>query len=219
VQGEGGFVPAPAAYLQGLRAICTELGILLICDEVQSGFCRTGRWSAYEHAGITPDLSTWAKSMGGGLPIGAVVGKASVMDAAKPGTLGGTYGGNPVACAAALATIRTLDELNLNQRAQHIGRRICERLASLQERCPLLADVRALGAMIGAEFCYDRDPQRPATDFVTRAAVKCLERGLLILPAGAHANIFRFLSPLVIDDADLDRGLEIFTDVILENQL
>src|SRR5690606_9539300 len=105
VQGEGGFIPAPAAYMQGLRTICNENGILLICDEVQSGFCRTGKWSAYEHAGITPDLSTWAKSMGSGLPIAAVVGRAEVMDAARPGTVGGTYGGNPVACAAALATI------------------------------------------------------------------------------------------------------------------
>ena len=218
IQGEGGFVPAPFAYLRGLRAICTELGIMLICDEVQTGFGRTGAWSAYEQVGIVPDLSTFAKSMGGGLPIAAVVGRAEVMDAARPGTLGGTYGGNPVACAAALASIGIIEKQQLNQRARHIGQKVCAMLESLRSRCPLLADVRGLGAMIGAEFCFDGDPARPATEFVGRVTATCREHGLLILPAGTHGNVLRFLAPLVIDDAQLDRGLQILSDAILEQE-
>jgi 4-aminobutyrate aminotransferase/(S)-3-amino-2-methylpropionate transaminase len=219
VQGEGGFAPAPKAYLNGLREICDEFGILLIFDEVQSGFGRTGRWAAYEHAGVTPDLSTWAKSMGGGLPIGAVVGRADVMDAARPGTLGGTYGGNPLACAATLATIKTIEAQHLCQRSERIGQKIRIALERIQKNCPMLADIRGLGAMIGAEFCLDGDPHRPATAFVGQVRAQCIERGLLILTAGADSNILRFLAPLTIDDADLDRGLKILSDVILEQQI
>lgn len=215
VLGEGGFVVAPAEYLQGLRKICDENGILLICDEVQSGFCRTGRWAAYEHAGIVPDISTWAKSMGGGLPIGAVIGKAEVMDAAQPGTLGGTYGGNPVACASALAVIAVMETENLNARAVAIGDRVRARFESLQEKCDLIGDVRGLGAMIGMEFCYGRDPNKPAGSVVAAALAKCRERRILILPAGAHGNIIRVLSPLVIEDAQLDRGLQVMEESIL----
>jgi 4-aminobutyrate aminotransferase-like enzyme len=152
------------------------------------------------------------------VPIGAVVGRAEVMDAAKPGTLGGTYGGNPIACAAALATIGLIEKLQLNRRAEVIGQRVRERLESLRPRCALLADVRGIGAMIGAEFCHDGDPQRPATEFVSEITAACRERGLLILPAGMHGNALRFLAPLVIEDADLDRGLQILTDVILETR-
>ena len=136
VQGEGGFVPVPAGYLQGLRELCTENGILLVLDEVQSGFCRTGRWAAYEHYGVVPDISTWAKSMGGGLPIGAVIGRADVMDSAKPGTIGGTYGGNPVACAASLATIQLMEELQLGHRADEIGQRVRRCFGILKEKFP-----------------------------------------------------------------------------------
>lgn len=218
VQGEGGFVPAPASYLKGLREICDEFGIMLIFDEVQSGFGRTGRWSAYEHSGVTPDLSTWAKSMGGGLPIGAVVGRAEIMDAAKPGTLGGTYGGNPIACAAALATIRTIEDLRLCERAEQIGVKTRAVLERIRAQCPLLADIRGLGAMIGAEFCHDGDPQRPASEFVSKVRIDCIERGLLILSASAYGNVLRFLSPLVISDKDLDRGLQILSAAILEQQ-
>lgn len=148
VQGEGGFVPAPAGYLAGLREICDEHGIALIFDEVQTGFCRTGRWAAYEHFGVVPDLSTWAKSMGGGLPIGAVVGRAEVMDGALPGTIGGTYGGNPVACASALATIQLMEELDLNARALELGAQIRTRFEALAERCDAVGEVRGLGAMM-----------------------------------------------------------------------
>ena len=215
ILGEGGFVPAPAEYLQGLRRICDERGILLICDEVQSGFCRTGRWASYEHAGIVPDLSTWAKSMGGGLPIGAVVGKADVMDAALPGTVGGTYGGNPVACASALATIAVMEAENLNERATALGKRIRARFEEIQKKCKLLGDVRGLGSMMAIEFCHDRDPHRPAGPAVADILAKCREKGVLILPAGAHGNIIRVLSPLVIEDAQLDRALDVIEESIL----
>ncbi len=215
VLGEGGFVPAPAEYLRGLRAICDEHGIVLICDEVQSGFGRTGRWAAYEHAGIVPDLSTWAKSMGGGLPIAAVVGKAEVMDAARPGTLGGTYGGNPVACAAALATIASMQELDLNARSAVIGAVIRERFEALAEQSTLVADVRGLGAMIGLELCHDRDPTRPATEAVAAITAACRKQGVLVLPAAPAANVLRVLSPLVISDADLERGLAAIESAVL----
>lgn len=216
VMGEGGFVPAPAEYLRGLRATCDRHGIMLICDEVQSGFGRTGAWAAYSHAGIIPDISTWAKSMGGGLPISAVLGKREVMDAARPGTLGGTYGGNPVSCAAALATIGVMEQKQLNARAAKIGDQVRTRLESLMQRVDLIADVRGIGAMIGIEFCYDRDPARPAGDIVTAITAACREKGVLILPAAAHHNVLRLLSPLVITDDDLNRGLEVLEQAIVD---
>lgn len=215
VLGEGGFIPAPAGYLRGLRELCDRHGILLVCDEVQTGFCRTGRWAGYEHAGIVPDLSTWAKSMGGGMPIAAVLGRAQVMDAVRPGTVGGTYGGNPVACAAALAAISVMEEQDLNARATQIGAVVRERFERLAERSNLVGNVRGLGAMVGLELCYDRDPDRPATEVVAQVAAACHERRVLVLPAGRRGNVLRILSPLVITDADLDRGLATIEDVVL----
>lgn len=215
VQGEGGFVPAPAAWLRGLREICDRRGIMLILDEVQSGFCRTGRWASYEHAGVVPDISTWAKSMGGGMPIAAVMGKAAVMDAALPGTLGGTYGGNPVACAAALATIATMERLDLNARAMEIGDKLRTRFEGLRKRCDLVADVRGLGAMIGIEFCHGGDPQRPAPEAVTAITQHCRSKGVLVLPAGPLGNVVRTLSPLVIEDADLETAIATIEEAVM----
>lgn len=209
IQGEGGFVPVHAKYLQGLRKICDEHGIMLIFDEVQTGFCRTGKWAAAEHSGVVPDLSTWAKAMGGGLPIGAVLGKAEVMDAAEPGTIGGTYGGNPVACASALATIQIMEEQNLNARAEAIGKRVRERFQQLYEKCDAVGDVRGMGAMMAIEFCHGRDPNKPAAELVAKAVAHCRENGLLVLTAGPYKNVIRVLAPLVIDDADLERGLDL----------
>lgn len=215
VQGEGGFVPAPIAYLKGLRKLCDEHGIMLILDEVQSGFCRTGRWASYEHYDVLPDLSTWAKSMGGGLPIGAVMGRAEVMDAARLGTIGGTYGGNPVSCAASLATIKLMEDLNLNARASEIGKTVMQRLHELQTRFPdYVGDVRGLGAMVGIELVNNGDPHDPATDLTSRVLEACLSRDLLILRAGIHGNVIRFLMPLVITDQQLHDGLEIVTQEI-----
>ena len=165
VQGEGGFIPVPQAYLQGLRQLCDEHGMMLIMDEVQSGFCRTGHWGVFQHYGVVPDISTWAKAMGGGLPIGAVIGKAHVMDSARPGTIGGTFGGNPVACAAALATIRLMEELQLNARAGEIGRRVTDRFRAIQQRFPdWVGDVRGIGAMVAIELMMNGDPHQPATE-------------------------------------------------------
>ncbi|NNE68884.1 MAG: aspartate aminotransferase family protein [Rhodothermales bacterium] len=215
VQGEGGFAVAPPGYLRGLREICDRYGILMILDEVQSGFCRTGRWAAYEHAGVVPDLSTWAKSMGGGMPISALLGKASVMDAAAPSTVGGTYGGNPVSCAAALAAIGIMERDDLNGRATHIGNRIRSVFEQLQADTPLVANIRGLGAMLAMELCHDGDPDRPATEPCRLITAACRDSGLIVLPSGAHANIIRILVPLVIEDEDLDRGLSILREAVL----
>lgn len=214
VQGEGGFNVAPRAYVEGLRKICDEHGIALVFDEVQTGFCRTGSWAASEHYGVTPDLSTWAKSMGGGLPISSVIGRAEVMDKAAPGTLGGTYGGNPVACAAAMATIRRMRELDLNARAARCGRVIRERFEAMARRVPEVGDVRGLGAMMAIEFSEAGDPLKPATALAKRIMDMCRERGLLIIPAGVDSNVIRVLSPLVISDGELVRGLDILESAV-----
>ncbi|MBC23805.1 MAG: 4-aminobutyrate--2-oxoglutarate transaminase [Phycisphaerae bacterium] len=216
IQGEGGFVQAPASWLRGLRELCDEHGIILIFDEVQAGFCRTGKWASYQHSGVTPDLSTWAKSMGGGLPISAVIGKASVMDQAAVGTLGGTYGGNPVSCAAALATIRRMEELDLNTRAEQVGQRIRQRFLELATRCPQVADVRGLGAMQAIEMYEDDSRTRPATSLVHTVIQDCLSKGVLVIHAGSHGNILRVLCPLVITDEQLDQGLDILCHSIME---
>ena len=215
VQGEGGVAVAPFAYLQGLRKVCDEHGIMLICDEVQSGFCRTGKWGAFQHAGITPDLSTWAKAMGSGMPIGAVIGKAEVLDAAKPGTIGGTYLGNPVACAASLATIEVMETQQLNERAVEVGQHIRQRLTDLQSRCPAIGDVRGLGAMIAFELVKNGDPRQPDTELCSNLINACLQRGLLILAAGTYKNVVRILVPLVISNDLLDLGLDILAEELL----
>lgn len=209
VQGEGGFNVAPKAYLQGLRRICDEHGIVLIFDEVQSGFCRTGTWAGYEHSGVKPDLSPWAKAMGGGLPIAAVVGKASVMDKVNPGTLGGTYGGNPVSCAAALAAIKRMEELDLNARATRIGDTIHQRFSELASRVKAVTEIRGLGAMRAIELCEGGDSSKPAGAMVKAVIDDCRSKGLLVIAAGVAGNCVRVLTPLVITDEQLDRGLDI----------
>ncbi|MCA9243114.1 MAG: aspartate aminotransferase family protein [Phycisphaerales bacterium] len=217
IQGEGGFVAAPPAYLRGLRDICDRHGIVLIFDEVQSGFCRTGKWAAYQHFNITPDLSTWAKSMGGGLPIGAVIGRASVMDRVKPATLGGTYTGNPVACAAALANIGVLEKRDLNAAAERIGGRIRDRFTRLQKTTPLIGDVRGVGAMNAIELVLNGDPAQPATTITRSILDACVARGLLVIGAGIYGNVIRTLPPLVIEDAQLDCALHILEEEIVRH--
>jgi 4-aminobutyrate aminotransferase/(S)-3-amino-2-methylpropionate transaminase len=216
IQGEGGFVPAPPEYLRRLRELTAREGILLIADEVQSGLGRCGRWAAYQYAGIEPDLVTWAKTIASGLPLAAVTGRAEVMDAARPGTLGGTYGGNPVACAAGIATLKLLQEMDAPARAREIGARVRSRFEAIAERTPLICDVRGLGGMQAIELCYDRDPWRPAADVVSRVVQGCLERGVVILPCSPWGNVLRVLCPLVISDGDLDRALEVLEEVVLE---
>jgi len=214
IQGEGGFNPIPKKYLEGLREFCTEHGIMLIFDEVQSGFCRTGHWASWQHYGVTPDLSTYAKSMGSGLPIAAVVGKAEVMDAAAGGTIGGTYIGSPLSCVASLATIKYMKDLNLNERANQVGKIIMDRLDILRKKLPEIGDVRGVGAMIGIEFVHDNDPRKPNGELCDLIVKGCAEEGLIVLSAGTFKNIIRILSPLVITDEQLNQGL-----TILENQI
>ena len=161
VQGEGGFNVVPQKYLSGLRHICDQYGIMLILDEVQSGFGRTGKWAAYQHYNVIPDLSTWAKSMGSGMPIGAVIGKAHIMDACKPSTIGGTYPGNPVCCAAAFATLQYMEEININDLGVQVGRIVAARFGILKEKFPAVGDVRGLGAMLAFELVKDGDPFKP----------------------------------------------------------
>jgi 4-aminobutyrate aminotransferase/(S)-3-amino-2-methylpropionate transaminase len=201
VLGEGGFVPAPPEFLRALRSICTRHGIVLICDEVQTGFGRTGRRFAIEHAGIEADLITVAKSLGGGMPLSAVIGKAEIMDAPAPGGLGGTYAGNPVACAAALAVLDLIDDAFL-ERASRIGERVRECFEELRVRFPKdVLEVRGLGAMMAIEF-------RPAggSAIVKRIIAGARERGVLLMHAG-NGNVIRVLVPLIVSDADLDDAL------------
>jgi len=214
VQGEGGFHVAPKKYVEGLREICDEYGIRLIFDEVQTGFGRTAAWGAMEHFGVTPDLSTWAKSMGSGLPIGCVIGKAEVMDAAAPGTIGGTYIGNPVSCAASIATIKYMEDIDLNSKAKHVGEIITERFNAMKAKFPQIGDVRGLGAMIAMEFVEDNDPAKPDYEFCSKVVKACAKRDLIIISAGVHKNVLRTLCPLTISDELLNKGLDIIEEEI-----
>jgi 4-aminobutyrate aminotransferase/(S)-3-amino-2-methylpropionate transaminase len=214
IQGEGGFNPVPKRYLEGLRSFCDQHGIMLIMDEVQSGFCRTGHWASWQHYDVQPDISVYAKSLGSGLPIAAVVGKADIMDAAAPGSIGGTYIGSPICCVAALATIKYMKEINLNNRAMVVGDIISTRLKKIMKDCPEIGDVRGIGAMIGIEFVKNGDPRQPYMDLCSQIVKGCAENGLIVLSAGTYKNILRILSPLVITDEQLNKGLN-----ILENEI
>lgn len=215
ILGEGGIIPAPVTYLQGLRHICDEHGVLLIFDEVQTGFARTGHMGAYQHYGVVPDISTWAKALGGGMPIAAVLGKAAIMDGVRPGTVGGTYGGNPVACAAALASLGLMESRNLCTRALEIGRRVQDHFEALKRASPLVADVRGVGAMLGIELFEQGDRKRPATKLTSEILAACLERGVLMLGSGVYGNVLRTLCPLVITDDDLEHALTIVEEEVL----
>jgi 4-aminobutyrate aminotransferase/(S)-3-amino-2-methylpropionate transaminase len=208
VLGEGGFYAAPPEFLRSLRALCDRHGIVLIADEIQSGIARTGRMFACEHAGIEPDLMTVAKSVAGGLPLSAVVGKAEIMDAPPPGGLGGTYAGSPLACAAALAVLDLIAEEHLIERAQQLGAKLVARLKALQGKYTAIGEVRGLGAMVAIELVKNRDPRQPDAE-LTRALVQSAARhGLIILSCGIYGNVVRFLAPLTISDALLGEGLD-----------
>lgn len=217
VQGEGGFHVCPPPYLKALKQICTEKNMLLIIDEVQSGFGRTGKWAAYEHYGITPDISTWAKSMGSGMPIGCVIGRKEVMDAAKGGTLGGTYLGNPVCCAASLATIEYMEKININTLGENVGNIVRKRFEQMQQKMPLaIGQVRGIGAMLAFELVQNGDPSVP-DDRLTKDLVNaCAQKGLIIISAGTYANVIRVLSPLVIKKHQLKKGLDILETELLK---
>lgn len=209
IQGEGGFNPVPQKYLEGLRAFCDEHGIMLIMDEVQSGFCRTGHWASWQHYGVEPDISTYAKSMGSGLPIAAVIGKAAVMDAAAVGSIGGTYIGSPICCVAASATIKFMKDINLNEKALKVGNTIMTRLQHLKGQHQEIGDVRGVGAMVAIEFVKNGDPRQANSEICPKIVRGCADNGLIVLSAGTHKNVLRILSPLVITDEQLDKGLSI----------
>lgn len=215
VQGEGGFVVAPDDFMQALRKLCDTHGILLIADEVQTGFARTGKLFAMEHHSVKPDLLTMAKSLAGGLPLSAVSGRAEVMDAPAPGGLGGTYAGNPLAVASALAVLEVIEEENLCERATHLGKHLVEVLNKAKADCPQIADIRALGSMVAVEFA---DPQtgEPSPEFTRQVQARALEAGLLLLSCGVYGNVIRFLYPLTIPEAQFRRALDIISSSLTQ---
>ncbi|QUJ75950.1 4-aminobutyrate--2-oxoglutarate transaminase [Sulfitobacter albidus] len=216
VLGEGGYIPVPTEMLVALREICDQHGILLIADEVQAGFGRTGTWFAIEHSGVEPDLITVAKSMAGGYPLAGVIGRSDVMDAMEPGGLGGTYGGNPVACAAALAAIDAIAHENLLGRSTAMGDKLKARFAEIGARAApyRMWDIRGLGAMVAVEFVTDFDSATPDTALVKRLIAHAQERGLLLLSCGMQGNAVRVMVPLTASDEILDEGLAIFEEAL-----
>ncbi len=208
VQGEGGFYAAPASFMQALRTLCDQHGILLIADEIQTGFARTGKMFACEHSGIEPDLITMAKGIAGGFPIAAVVGKAEIMDSPQPGGLGGTYGGSPLGCVAGLAVLEVIAEENLCQRASEIGERIVASLNQLQAKHPhKIGNVRNKGAMIAMELVHDSDANRPDADLTRALVAQAAQNGLILLSCGMRGNVIRFLPALTITDALIDEAM------------
>ena len=214
VLGEGGFVPASPEFMRELRRITQDNGILLIADEIQSGFGRTGKFFAIEHSGVVPDMITVAKSLAGGLPLSGVIGRADVMDAPAPGGLGGTYGGNPLACAAGLAVLDVFEQEHLVAKAEQMGQRLWERCLALQSEVPEIGEVRGLGPMIGMELVHDPETKEPAPDLVDQILVQAREQGLLVIKAGLHGNVIRILVPLVIEEPLLTRAMDILCTVI-----
>jgi 4-aminobutyrate aminotransferase/4-aminobutyrate aminotransferase/(S)-3-amino-2-methylpropionate transaminase len=216
VQGEGGFHPATDGFVEGLVEICARHGIVYISDEVQSGMCRTGYPAAVERWGVEPDLITWGKSMGGGMPIAGVTGRADIMDSVHPGGLGGTYVGNPVSCAAAIVALDQVLDPAFQEQSRVFGDRLRARLEDLATRNPAIGEVRGLGAMLAIELVSDRDARTPAPAIAARTIEIARANGLLLMGAGVLSNVIRVLVPLVATDADLDEGLEIFESALRE---
>ena len=208
VQGEGGFVAAPKDYLVGLREICDRHGIVLVVDEVQTGFGRTGKLFAIEHYAVEPDLLVLAKSIAAGLPLSAVIGKAEIMDAPADSAIGGTYVGNPVAQAAAHAVLDVIEEENVVARAESLGNTIRARMESWQERWRQIGDVRGLGAMLAIELVEDRETKEPASDLASAVVADAVHRGLLLLKSGIYSNCIRVLTPLTLEEGELDEALD-----------
>jgi len=214
VLGEGGFVVAPPEFLQGVRKLCDEHGIVLVVDEVQTGFGRTGKMWAIEHAGVEADLITMAKSIAAGLPLSAVIGRAEIMDAPPDSAIGGTYVGNPVAQAAGLAVLDVFAEENLVARAAALGDQIRSRMESWQQQYPAIGDVRGLGMMLAIELVKDPASKEPDADAATAIVEAAAARGLLLLKSGIYSNCIRVLAPLVIADAELDEALDVWEDAL-----
>ena len=219
LQGEGGFIPAPIEWIKAVRKICDDNGILLIADEVQSGFCRTGRMFASEYwkeAGVEPDIIATAKSIAAGVPLSAIIARAEVMEGVAPGTIGGTYCGNPLACAASLKTIEIMERDHLADRSVEIGKKVTARYKEIQKKYPVVGDVRGLGGMIGIEFVKNPETKEPDAALTADIIQTCAKNGLLVEGAGTYNNVIRFLAPLVITDEQLEAGLDIFEAAVKE---
>ncbi len=217
VQGEGGFVPAPIEWVKAVRAICDKYGILMITDEVQTGFGRTGRMFAseyYKEAGCAPDIMTSAKSIAGGLPISAVTARTEIIDAVTPGTIGGTYCGNPISCASALKVIEVMEKEDYPAKARKIADKCMKKFNEWKEKYEVIGDVRGLGAMMGVEFVMDKASKKPNADIVNAIVNEAVQHGLLLESAGTFGNVIRFLCPLCVTDAQLEAGLEIYEKAI-----
>lgn len=212
IQGEGGFYVLPPEFMRALRKVCDEHGILLIADEIQTGFARTGKMFAMEHHDVLPDLMTLAKSLAGGMPLSAVCGRAEIMDAPAPGGLGGTYAANPLAIAAAHAVLDVIADERLCERAERLGELLKSRLNALRAKVPAIAEVRGLGSMVAMEFA--QPDGTPAVEFTKLVQKRALDAGLLVLTCGVHANVVRFLFPLTIEDAVFDEGTAILANAL-----
>jgi len=212
VQGEGGFVVPPKEFLPGLREICDKNGILLIADEVQTGFGRTGKMFAVEHFDVQPDMITLAKGIASGMPLSAVVGRADVMDSVGAGRIGGTYGGNPIACAAGLATVKDIKENNIPEKSAQLGDMFRTRLNKMAEKYKSIGDIRSLGAMVAVEFVKDRTTKEPDKEMVGKLVQSCFQQGMLIMGAGIYGNVVRFLPPLVMTEEQADKAMDIFEE-------
>jgi 4-aminobutyrate aminotransferase/(S)-3-amino-2-methylpropionate transaminase len=209
VQGEGGYIPTPTRFLKRIRELCTEHGMLMIADEIQSGFGRTGKLFAVEHYDIVPDLLVTGKSIASGMPLAAVTGPEEIMKSPQPGGMGGTYSGNPLACAAALETIKMIADPGFLERADNIGKRIRNRLELIAAQTELIGDIRGLGPMLAVELVTDQTQKTPAAEETIKLRQAALQRGLIILPAGLHFNCIRFLPPLIISDEMIDEGMAV----------
>lgn len=217
LQGEGGFIPAPIEWVKAVRKVCDDNGIMLISDEVQSGFCRTGRMFASEYwqeAGVEPDILATAKSIAAGLPLSAIIAREEIMDSVIGGTIGGTYCGNPLACAAGLKTIEIMERDNLAKRSLEIGEKVQKAYKEWQSKYDVIGDVRGLGSMIGLEFVTDQASKTPNPELVSKLIQETVQNGLMIENAGVYGNVIRFLAPLVITDEQLEAGLKIFEEAI-----
>lgn len=217
LQGEGGFIPAPIEWIKAVRDVCDRHGILLVADEVQSGFCRTGRMFASEYwqdAGIQPDILTTAKSIAGGVPLSGIVARAEILDAPAPGTIGGTFCGNALACAAALKVIEVMERDHLAERSQEIGAKVMARYTKMMEKYECVGDVRGLGGMIGIEFVTDKASKTPDAALTKAIILECVRHGLMVENAGVYGNVIRFLAPLVMTDAQLEAGLDILENAV-----
>ena len=217
-QGEGGFVVPPPDFLAGLQEICRRQGIVLIADEIQTGFGRTGRFLASEHSGIEPDIVTLAKSLAAGYPLSAVVGRTELMDAPGPSAIGGTYVGNPVACAAANAVLDVIEEEALIERATHLGKAIADRWEEVSAEAPEIGEIRGLGAMIGVEFVKDPETKEPNPELVGKIIQHAFQNGVVSVNCGIYRNVLRHLIPLVITDEELEEGLDVLADAVADAQ-